>query len=607
MKTKYFSISTIFIFITGLLWMNSCSEKFLDTAPIGKVSESTLANKQGVYDVLIGAYSLLDGMGGNVDADVSRAISNWSFGSVSSDDAFKGGENAQDQHPAHLMETYTHDATNGYILSKWQAVYGGAQTANDVIRLISKVKDGSLTEEESLAFKAEAIFIRTVFLFEAAKLWSKVPYVDESISFEAGNYYVPNEGTILDKLEADLQFAIQHLPSTQKSFGRVNSWAAKALLGKIYMFDLKFTEARQILTDVIENGVNSAGVKYDLVNFADNFNPSKQNNAETVFAVQMSVNDGANGRNGNAGDALNFPHGGPVSGCCGLFRPSFSLANSYKTDAVTGLPLLDSWDDFDIKNDSKVSETDFSYTPYDGTLDPRIDWTISRRGLPFLDFGIYTGGWARTKDLYGPYMSLKGLYYKKDQDATSDTWNGWAAHQVTANNYNYIRFADVLLLAAEAEIEAGNLSKAQEYVNRIRARAAEPEGFLHTYIDNNNPTNGFTNIPAANYVIMLYPDNDFATQGQAYARKAVRFERKIELAMEGHRFFDLQRWDKFEPGYMAKTLNDYIDHQVNISDYSILSGRSFTQNKNEYYPIPQSEIDRSKVKGVFTLKQNTGY
>src|SRR5215210_615838 len=116
------------------------------------------------------------------------------------------------------------------------------------------------------------------------------------------------------------------------------------------MFQDKYTQAKPLLENLIANGVTASGKKYALVNFQDNFNAQTKNSAESVFACQMSVNDGSQ-LNGNFGDVLNFPNGaGAPGGCCGFNNPSFNLANAYKTDA-NGLPLLDTWDNGTVVSD----------------------------------------------------------------------------------------------------------------------------------------------------------------------------------------------------------------------------------------------------------------
>jgi hypothetical protein len=571
------------------------------------MSETTLANKAGVNGLLIGAYSMLDGVGGPGEdqGPWESAISNWVYGGVAADDAHKGSEYG-DQVGIEKIENYTATPIEIYFNDKWVAVYSGVQRANDVLRVLSQVTDGSLSDDEALQVQAEARFLRGVYHLEAAKLWRNVPYVDETVSFANGNYNLPNTDNIWPKIEADFEFAAENLTDTKAELGRANSWAAKAFLAKVYMFQHKFSDAKVLLEDLITNGVTAGGLKYDLVNFSDNFNPAKKNSAESVFAVQMTVNDNSSGANGNAGDVLNFASGGPAN-CCGFYQPSFSLVNSFKTDGSTGLPLLDTWNNSDITNDQGIASTS-PFTAYGGTVDPRLDWTAGRRGIPYLDWGIMPGAiWIVSQAAMGPYIPIKKVYYQVDQASTSDTFDGWASNQSTANNYTMIRFADILLWAAEVEVEIGSLSKAEGYVNRVRTRAADPAGWVHTYLDPNDPLKGFTSTPAANYKIGLYT-GQFTAQGQDYARKAVRFERKLELAMEGHRFFDLQRYDN-GTGYMADVLNEYIQHETHVPGYNFLymQGAEFVQGKNELYPIPQNQIDLSVTGGSSMLNQNPNY
>ncbi len=596
------------IFITGivlsLVLFSACEKKFLEKGAIGTLSEATIANKAGVNGLLISAYSLLDGIGANGTGDLwLTAVSNFVLGGIASDDAHKGSEYG-DITDFEQIENYTHTPVTLPFNQKWIALYAGVQRANDVIRILAKVTDGSISEDEALQIKAEAIFLRAVYHFEAAKLWRNIPYVDELITFKDGNYNVLNTAPVWPLIESDFKFASENLKPVKNDVGRANSWAARAFLAKVFMFQHKFEEAKPLLNDIISNGTNPLGQKFALAdNFSDNFNPLKKNNSESVFAVQMSVNDNADGMNGNAGDILNFASGGP-SNCCGFYQPSFSLVNSFKTDPVTGLPLIDTWNDEDVKNDQGVASTD-PFTPYAGTLDPRLDYTVGRRGIPYLDWGIMPGAiWIVSQAAMGPYIPIKHIYYQADKGTTYQSVWGLAG---TSNNYNMIRFADVLLWAAEAEVEVGSLDQAEWYINEVRKRAANPEGWVHTYIDDNDPLKGFTDIPAANYKIGLYT-GQFSTYGKDFARKAVRFERKLELAMEGHRFFDLQRYDN-GTGYMADVLNNYIQHETSIPGYNFLymNGAKFIKEKNELYPIPQIQIDLSVQDGAPTLIQNPGY
>lgn len=236
------------------------------------------------------------------------------------------------------------------------------------------------------------------------------------------------------------------------------------------------------------------------------------------------------------------------------------------------------------------------YTPDAGTIDPRLDWTAGRRGIPYLDWGLHPGAdWIRDQQYGGPYSPIKNVYGQAEQDVNGDN-TSWAPG--SGINYNIIRYADVLLMAAEVEAQVGSLDKAESYVNMVRNRAANPEGFVHKYKDNDDPTAGFTTQAAANYKVSPYPGGAFASKD--FALKAIYFERKIELAMEGHRFFDLVRW-----GIADTELNAYIAYQSTLT--SDVKGGKFIKGKSEYFPIPLVEIDLSAKGGTPQLKQNPGY
>ncbi|CAL1519057.1 RagB/SusD family nutrient uptake outer membrane protein [Chitinophaga sp. MM2321] len=581
----------------AMVFLHACKKSYLEREAIGSTSESILATKAGAEAVLIGAYSLLNN-GGTVGGGWPSG--KWIFGGVASDDAHTGTEAGALQ-PVPAFENYTEDATLYPLNDKWRFFYSAIQRSNDVLRLLPKIPKDAITDDQALQIKAEAVFLRAVYHFEAALMWRNIPYVDESISFANNNYIVGNDGPVWAKLEDDFKFAAANLTDTKPAPGRANSWAAKAFLAKVYLFQHKFTDAKPLLTDLITKGVTANGKKYDLMeSYHDNFVPSKKNGPESVFAVQMSVNDGAGGANGNNsnGEGNAGPYGGPYPSY-GFYQPSFSLVNSYKTDPATGLPLISTFNDSDVKNDQGLASSD-PFTPYTGTLDSRLDWTVGRRGIPLLDWGIMPGqAWVRQQSVAGPYVHIK--------NANPQSEPGARENNSTAVNYCMIRFADVLLWAAEVEVEAGSLDQAEIYVNRVRARAANPAGWVHTYIDNSNPLKGFTNTPAANYKVGLY-NGEFTQKGKDFAREAVRFERKLELAMENHRFFDLQRYDN-GTGYMADLLNAYIKHETTIPGYNFtyMVGAKFTKGKNEIYPIPQAQIDLSVVNGKPLLTQNPNY
>jgi hypothetical protein len=574
----------------------ACSKSFLDITPAGSLQANTVATKAGVAALLVGAYSLLDGEGGagTNNGPWATAASNWVYGSVGGGDAHKGSDPG-DQNLITPIETWNVNASNAYLDQIWQARYDGVQRANETIRIMRLAKD--ILAPDTVETVAEALFLRAHYHFELRKMFGKVPYIDENVTYTAGNFLIPNDHDILSDIEKDLLYAYANLPATQADLGRANKWAAACYLMKVYIYQGRYSDAKTLFdTQILPNGTTTAGHAYKLnAHFADNFNPAKRNSDESVFAAQMTVNDGASGANSNQGDGLNFPYGGQT-GCCGFFQPSFSLVNSFKVDAA-GLPFLDgSYNNVNLKSDNGVN-SNTPYTPDVTTaIDPRIDWTAGRRGIPFLDWGPMAGAnWVRNQASAGPYEPVKNMFYASQKNTLTDA-SGWTAG-FTANNVNLIRWADVLLWAAEAEIQAGTLANAMGYINQVRDRNTDPTGWVHKYLDDTNPTGGYSATPAANYKIGLYasfPSKD-------YALSALYFERKLELAMEGHRAMDLSRW-----GIAKQELDPFYAHEV-ASGYVLDVGATFTTGKNEFLPIPQAQIDKSTTGGKSVLTQNPGY
>ena len=615
---------TAFCIIAVFTLIYSC-KKVLDKAPTGVLAGATLANKAGVDGLLIGAYSLLDGYyQGQPGTNYGSGISNWSYGGIGSDDAYKGSTTVDQAPDAPAIEQHAGIATtNAYLYSKWQVSYAGIARANSVLQEIPLVKDGSEPAVVANETMAEARFLRAIYHFELAKVWRNVPYVDETITYAAGNYNVTNASSgkpvqIWDKIEADLSYAMQYLPKTQSQAGRANYYAAEAFLARAYLYDNltngghSYAKALPLLTDCINNGTTASGAKYALVHYNDNFNASKRNNAESVFAAQFTVNDGSGGQNDDGGDILNFPGGGTYTGCCGFYVPSYNLANSFKVDA-NGLPMFTidpatgfpTYNDVNLKNDHGIAST-ASYTPTTELIDSRLDWTVGRRGIPYLDWGI-CGGEPWTRGDLSSYTPIKHSFYEATAASTTDPSIWGATGQGSAINYNLMRVSDLYLMRAECEVAAGALSAAEADVNVVRARAADPTGWVHTYINNSNPQGGFTSTPAANYKVGLY-NGQFVQNGANWAWQAIICERQLEFGMEGYRFFDLQRMDAayggpMGAGYMAGVLNAYYKADNRIPN-PVLSIAKFTQGKDEVYPIPQSEIDKE---GTSILVQNPGY
>lgn len=597
---RYIQLTSV---LAASLAISSCQNSFLDQPALGALNDSQLQSNAGVQTLLVGAYAVLDGVGAGAANPWDAAPGNWIYGSVAGGDAHKGSDGS-DQAGINSIMQYTHDASNGFFNSKWKAVYEGINRSNTTLFYLKKAKD--ITDADAKTIQAEARFLRGHYYFELKKMFKMVPWIDETTTDYAkpnvDDFKKSNTDDIWPKIEADLKFAADNLPATQSQVGRVNKWAALAYLGKAYLYQNKYQDAKTAFDQVISSGVTSNGLKYGLTDkYEDNFDAAAKNNKESVFAIQMAANDGTNAiDNANSGQMLNFPYQSPFR-CCGFYQPSQDLVNSYRTDA-DGLPYVDTYNQTAVKNDmglaSSTPEKPTTFEPDQTTLDPRLDWTVGRRGIPYLDWGNHPGQtWIRSQPYAGPYSPKKNVYWQFNQDKYADN-HSWAPG--TAINVLIIRFADVLLMAAEAEAQLGNLAKAQEYVNLVRARAANKTGWVYKYQDETKPMAGFSTTPAANYKVAVYPDGKFAALGKAGALKAIYFERKLELAMEGHRFFDLSRW-----GVAETTLNAYIAYESKIT--TDLTGGHFTSGKNEYFPIPQRQIDLTTMGTTKTLTQNPSY
>ena len=558
----------------------ACKDKFLEVPATGQLSSAQLTSKAGLDGLLIGAYAQLNARG----FSQSASSYNWVRGSISGGEANKGS-NSGDFNSLTPFETYQLLSTSGEVNAKWNAMYEGVARSNAVLRTLASA-GSDVTAAGKTQLTAEARFLRAHYYFELKRTFNMVPYVDETVDYGAGIDKVANNVDIWAKIEADFKFAQDNLPATQAAVGRANKWAAAAYLAKTYLYQKKYAEAKALFDQVITSGTTANGTKYALLaNFQDNFNAAKDNGSESVFAIQAAANTGSSD-NANPDLVLNFPYNtgsnGPA-GCCGFFAPSFELANSFRTTA-SGLPLLDGSYNTganQLKNDQGIASS-AAFTPDAGPVDPRLDWSVGRRGIPYLDWQVHPGlDWIRDQSFAGPYSPIKFVFYKS-QDKTLTDGSSWT-DGYSAINYQIIRFADVLLMAAECEVEVGTLPKALGYVNMIRTRAKTT-----TYVKT------ASGAPAANYVINPYAS--FADK--TAATTAIRFERKLELSGEGHRFYDLVRW-----GVAAPVLNAYLAYESKLLP-TAFSGGKFTAGKDEYEPIPQVQID---YQGKDVLTQNPGY
>jgi starch-binding outer membrane protein, SusD/RagB family len=575
-----------------LLMLCSCSKSFLNGPPQGNGSATIneLYNAAGIQQLLVGVYHDLTGI------DVKSTWwgtsgTNWVYGDITSGDTYVGGTGGSGlphQVPDALnIANYAALPTTGFLDDKWTADYDGVARANTLILAVPHATGMSAAQQNEAI--AEARFLRGHFHFDLKKMWNNVPYVDETVT----NFnHLPNTADIWPQIEADFRFGYDNMAEVQPLAGQANKWAAACYLAKCYMFEQKYQQALGLLDTIIASGVNAQGVKYALTNcYHDNFDVGTENNSESVLQINFSVDPTSLPDNANLGETGVSPVGTAADVTYGYWKqPSFNVVNAFKTD-VNGLPMMDaSGNDTsnvtNMPNDMNIPSASH-FVPYQGTVDPRLDWSVGRRGVPYLDWGLDPGAsWVEDQSFGGPYINIKNMFTQAEQGAGfGGIVSSYYYVGNSAVNYNIIRYADVLLWAAEAEIEAGSVDQARTYVNMIRARAMN--GCM-VPIDNSSGA------PSAHYTMSLY---NAPWTSQSYARNAVRFERRLEFAMEGQRFFDLVRW-----GIAGPYLNAFLQVEKTRGVGSVLSSAQFTTGKNEYYPIPQQEIILDPQ-----LKQNTGY
>ncbi len=555
----------------------ACKDSFLEVSPTGSLSKAQLTSKAGLEGALISSYAQLSGLG-----SYASGPSNWVWGSIRGGDANKGTDPG-DFSEINPIQRFEYSPTLPFSGEVYRGHFEGVSRANAVLALL-KEADASVKPEDIKRMAAEAKFLRGHFYFQLKRNFSMVPYVDETKNISNGIEKVKNDIDIYPKIEDDFKAAFADLPETSSAVGRANKWAAASYLAKVYMFEKKFVEAKALFDQIIANGKTAGGKKYALLpKYSDLYRISNDNSAESIFAVQATVKSG-NGNNANSDLQLNFIQGVDPGTCCGFFQPTFEFVNSFRTDSK-GLPLLDNSYNTEanaLKNDMGL-KSDVAFELDKGTVDPRLDHTVGRRGVPFLDWGKHTGAsMIRNQANAGPYSPKKYIYTKAEKAAGLTETGGWGHQTYNAYNVMILRFADILLMAAEAEIEVGTLEKALEYTNLVRGRASNSADFLK---DGDKD--------AANYKISLY--TSFASK--EFARSAVRFERRIELGMEGYRFYDLVRW-----GEDVEAINRYLKYdQVRLQG---AFGNASYQAKHALLPLPQSQID---LVGKDVLVQNKDY
>ncbi len=531
----------------------------LDTVPQGQFTAEQL-DENSVEGLLASAYAGLEAhFYGNNEAFAGPST-NWIF-DVRSDDAYKGGGGTGMEENIHLLEVSEVNSDNVSCLNKWQNNYYAISRVHNAMLAIQQANGIAKADE----MMGELKTLRAWYYFDLIRIFNRIPYFTEGedVNTKPNDEYSREQ--IFSFIKRDLTEAIAVLPAEKSSAGRITKTTAQAMMAKVCAFTSSWEDVKTYADAVIQSG------QYSLYkNFGDLSKIAFNNGSESVFALQVSTaNDNAHI---NWSNLLNctYSDGNLYGTGDDFFYGSQNLVNAFRTND-SGLPFLDG-------TFNKVN-VDASYT---GNVDTRLDFTVGRIGMPWRGH-TYTAGWCRAYDTYGEYSNKKA--WPAPEDALA-TWP-WGCNSL---NFAFIRYADILLLKAEALVELATgtnaatdagLVEARTLVNMVRQRAADSEDAAYKPVD----LDPFT----ANYKVGLYPtDND----GNLYwtkerARNAVRFERRLELALEGNRWFDLVRWGE---SYLLETMNTYMTEEAALRPY--YQGRSVTA-KEIFLPVPLSEIDNS--------------
>jgi hypothetical protein len=558
--------------LAAIVLFGAC-KKQLDYTPTGVLSSTDLTTTEAAEGLVTAAYAAI----GNGDM-IGPIYSNWVYGSVRSDDAYKGGGGTGDVGEVDALEHYNlvTPSMGAFVSRTWQNLFKSISRANVALRAVNAFSDAAYPQKKTRI--AELRFLRAHSYFTMKLLYKNIPIFDETAT-EADILKTKNDLSNEDswnKIAADFQYAIDNLPPTQTQLARANKHAAQAYLAKLRLFQAYEQNATHQVTSIntarlqevvaLTQAVIASG-KYSLsADIADNFLPETENGPESVFAIQFTINDGTTSGRLNYEDGLNYPHGAPQYGCCGFHAGSQNLVNAHTTD-VNGLP------NFSTFNNSNADLSTVS-------VDVRLDHTVGIDGhvYKYDNTKPFSNSWVRDPGVYGNFHTMRN-----QQLASSSSYFKNGPFMGVAKNYDVIRYDDVLLMQAEAYIELGQHDKALPIINSIRNRAAASTGRL-------KKANGMF---ASIYNVKPYPAAGWT---QAYARQALQWERRLEFATEGHRFFDLVRW-----GIAAQVLNQYI--AVEKTRRPFLATALFTAGRDEYLPIPQSEI--TFTNGLY--KQNPGY
>ena len=571
----------IFSFFDFLILLCSCSDFLDEQVPQATLTQDEVKNPEYIDNVLISAYAGLVSI-----EDMNASFSLWNY-DTRSDDAYVGGSDFSDGEPFHRLEKSTGVMTTDWPFSSiWTRFYNYLSRVSLSLDILASADQENATIRQRTA---EMKFLRAYGHFQLKRLFKKIPFVNK-LNMEEEDYnslsnteYTNDEGW--QQIINDLEDAYAVLPVTQADKGRPTKAACAAFLAKVYLYkayhqddansnqvtSISEADLQKVVDYTAPSIYNGYGLESDLHN---NFRPEEQyeNGKESLWAIQYSRNDGTVYGNLNFSNRLIVPCIPKVhdSGC-DFYKPSHNLVSAYRTNS-DGLPMLDNFADAEYTVGSNQ------------TVDPRLFVTVGVPGTPYMfnaNFMISeSNAWSRSGGTFGYFVSLK----QNVDPALTDSYlylcdSQWASSM----NRIVFRYADVLLMRAEALAQLGQTAEAIALVNTVRERAA---GMAVNSVVSNYP-----NKYGVHYAVGKY--NGSYSKDQAM--KIIKMERRLELAMECERFFDLVRW-----GDAATVLNKYYTSESDKMNF--LSGSQFTANKNEYLPVPWEQMAASN--GHYT--QNCG-
>jgi len=577
MKTIYRSICAICA-ICGLM---SCSKFLEEQVPQATLTQDEVKKPEYIDNVLISAYAGLVTI-----EDMNASFSLWNY-DVRSDDAYVGGSSFSDGEPFHHLERGTGITTDAWPFNSiWDKLYKYLSRVSLSLDILASADQENATIQQRTA---EMKFLRAYGHFQLKRLFKKIPFVNK-LNMQEADYnnlsnteYTNDEGW--QQIINDLEEAYKVLPATQAEKGRPTKAAAAAFLAKVYLYkayhqdDANSNQVTSVNTEDLQKVVeytnlsiyNGYGLEPDLHN---NFRPEEQyeNGKESIWSIQYSKNDGTTYGNLNFSNRLIVPCIPKVhdSGC-DFYKPSHNLVSAYRTNS-NGLPLLDNFADVEYTVGSNQ------------TVDPRLFVTVGVPGAPYMFNTGYmmaeSNTWSRSGGAFGYFVSLK----QNVDPALTDSYlflcdSQWASSM----NRVVLRYADVLLMRAEALAQLNQTAEAIALVNQVRDRAAG--------MATNSIVSNYSTKYGVHYAVGKYN----GSYSKDEAMKIIKMERRLELAMECERFFDLVRW-----GDAATVINKY--YTTESQKMSFLVGSQFTANMNEYLPIPKEQMSASN--GHYT--QNCG-